>query len=115
MDEENEGGDEHDDQEDSGDIEQMEDLVEAAFEAIAAGVAVGCGGSRGGGEGEQGRQGDGLERTSHSKGVSHVWAWLTLRALEIYDGRAADVAAEPPLDAVSHPGGVAQMVRATDS
>jgi hypothetical protein len=102
------GGD--DDDEDDGeyddeDVEEVEGAVESAGGVVGIRGAVGflCE-ERGGGELEVEVQCVGLGR-------------FDLRSWGFYDGGAADVAAcfSAPLDAVSPPGGVAQMVRATDS
>jgi hypothetical protein len=98
---------------DRDDAQQMECAVEGAGTVMGVDGAVGFlseKGQRGAEKGSNG--GDGGANTQ-----SEDLGRFDLRSWGFYDGRAADVAAffSAPLDAVSPPGGVAQMVRATDS
>jgi hypothetical protein len=98
---------------DGDDVQQMVGAVEGTRAVVGVDGAVGflrekrCGGS------DQGGNGGDAGANAQSENLGR----FDLRSWAFYDGGAADVAAfiSAPLDAVSPPGGVAQMVRATDS
>ena len=98
---------------DGDDVQQMERAVEGAGAVVGVDGAVGFLREKGRGGAEQGGNGGDAGANAQSEDLGR----FDLRSWGFYDGGAADVAAffSAPLDAVSPPGGVAQMVRATDS